>query len=321
MATSADRSSQPAQPVDATSAGVELIVDPRDRDLGDGFVVRRLLPSSKQRAVGPFLFFDHFGPVRFPPGHGMDVRPHPHINLATVTYLFDGAMVHRDSLGSVQEILPGDINWMTAGRGIVHSERTGAEVRAAGFSVHGLQLWIGLPREHEEVAPAFHHYPAATIPVLRAPGVQARVLAGSAFGLTSPVKTLSRVTYLDVQMDAGSSLTLPPDDGDRACTSSTESSSATACRLNAHAWRCCVRVARSSSARYRPAVSLSWAARRSPNRGISTGTSSPVQKIASNRRNAIGANAAAMPMDRFHWFRATKPISSRYRLSQRQYPN
>ena len=136
---------------------VESILTPRDRDLG-GFVVRRLLPASRHRTVGPFVFFDHFGPTGLAPGQGMDVRPHPHINLATVTYLFAGEIVHRDSLGSLQPIRPGDINWMTAGRGIVHSERTGPALRAAGSTVHGIQLWVGLPRADEETAPAFHHH-------------------------------------------------------------------------------------------------------------------------------------------------------------------
>src|SRR4029434_10056725 len=131
---------------------VELVIDARPRDLG-GFSVRRLLPSSSRRLVGPFIFYNHMGPAVFSPGQGMDVRPHPHINLATVTYLFEGEIVHRDSLGSLQPIRPGDVNWMTAGRGIVHSERTGAALRAAGSTVHGIQLWVGLPRADEETAP------------------------------------------------------------------------------------------------------------------------------------------------------------------------
>ena len=147
---------------------VEAILTPRDRDLG-GFVVRRLLPASGHRTVGPFVFFDHFGPTGLAPGQGVDVRPHPHINLATVTYLFAGEIVHRDSLGSFQPIRPGDINWMTAGRGIVHSERTGPALRAAGSTVHGIQLWVGLPRADEETAPEFHHHAGDTLPALRQP--------------------------------------------------------------------------------------------------------------------------------------------------------
>jgi redox-sensitive bicupin YhaK (pirin superfamily) len=198
------------------SATAFLILEPRERDLGDGFAVRRVLPAAKQRAVGPFLFFDHFGPTRLLPGKGLDVRPHPHVNLATVTYLFEGEIVHRDSLGSVQAIQPGDVNWMTAGRGIVHSERTALAARAAGVSVHGLQLWVGLPRAHEEAAPAFHHHPAATLPVIRRGGAEIRVLAGEAFGARAPVATFSRLVYLDVKLEAGAALELPEDADDRA---------------------------------------------------------------------------------------------------------
>jgi redox-sensitive bicupin YhaK (pirin superfamily) len=195
---------------------VAVVLEPRERDLGDGFFVRRVLPASKQRAVGPWLFFDHFGPTRLAPHSGLDVRPHPHINLATVTYLFDGEIFHRDSLGSAETIRPGDINWMTAGRGIVHSERTPPAVRATGGVVHGLQLWIGLPREHEETAPAFRHYAGASLPVVRDGGATVRVLAGEALGARSPVETLSRLFYLDVALAAGATLDLPDGLGDRA---------------------------------------------------------------------------------------------------------
>src|SRR6478609_5889 len=160
---------------------VESILTPRDRDLG-GFVVRRLLPASGHRTVGPFVFFDHFGPTGLAPGQGMDVRPHPHIALATVTYLFDGEIVHRDSLGSFQPIRPGDVNWMLAGRGIVHSERTGDEVRRRGGPVHGIQSWVALPRAQEAAPPEFHHHPAATIPRVQRPGADIRVVAGHAYG-------------------------------------------------------------------------------------------------------------------------------------------
>jgi redox-sensitive bicupin YhaK (pirin superfamily) len=193
---------------------VEAILTPRDRDVG-GFVVRRLLPASQHRTVGPFVFFDHFGPTGLAPGQGVDVRPHPHINLATVTYLFDGEMVHRDSLGSVQAIRPGDINWMTAGRGIVHSERTSPALRASGSTVHGIQLWVGLPRADEETAPEFHHHPADTLPALTDGGVAVRVLVGEAFGRRSPVKTFSRLAYVDVRMPAGATIDLPDDVADR----------------------------------------------------------------------------------------------------------
>jgi redox-sensitive bicupin YhaK (pirin superfamily) len=199
-----------------TGGAIALVLEPRERDLGDGFVVRRALPAGNHRAVGPFIFFDHFGPTRLAPGAGMDVRPHPHINLATVTYLYEGEILHRDSLGSVQVIRPGDLNWMNAGRGIVHSERTPATARAAGATVHGLQLWVGLPREHEESAPAFAHHAAATLPTLLRGGAEVRVLVGEAFGQRSPVATFSPVLTLDVQVPAGGAFEVPTDAEARA---------------------------------------------------------------------------------------------------------
>jgi redox-sensitive bicupin YhaK (pirin superfamily) len=201
--------------VGVTTQGGPIILAPRDRDLGGGFFVRRVLPASQRRSVGPWLFFDHFGPTRLPPGKGMDVRPHPHVNLATVTYLFEGEMLHRDSLGSVQVIRPGDLNWMTAGRGIVHSERTPPEARAAGATMHGLQLWVGLPRAHEEAPPAFHHHAGASLPVVEGDGARVRVLAGEAFGLRSPVEALSPLVYLDVTLAAGASVELSAALGER----------------------------------------------------------------------------------------------------------
>ena len=180
------------------------------KDLGGGFMVRRLLPAARQLSVGPFIFFDHFGPVTEQPGVNHDVRPHPHIGLATVTYLFEGAMMHRDSLGSAQRIAPGAINWMTAGRGIVHSERAPEDLRGTAYVNHGLQLWAALPLAYEETAPAFSHTPAESIPELTVDGARVRVLIGEAFGKTSPVKTFSKTVYLDVQLAAGSVLTLPP---------------------------------------------------------------------------------------------------------------
>jgi redox-sensitive bicupin YhaK (pirin superfamily) len=209
----------PINLVEPPETEVEAVIEPRDRDLGGGFVVRRLLPAPHRRAIGPFVFFDHFGPTSLTPGQSLDVRPHPHINLATVTYLFEGEILHRDSLGSRQAIRPGDINWMTAGRGIVHSERTDAALRVAGSRNHGLQLWLGLPREHEEVAPAFHHHPASTLPVISGRGSEIRVLVGEAFGRRSPVATFSRVVYLDVRLEAGAVLDLPADAGGRGAYS------------------------------------------------------------------------------------------------------
>ncbi|MES3010519.1 MAG: pirin family protein [Pseudomonadota bacterium] len=179
------------------------------KDLGGGFMVRRLLPDAKRRAVGPFVFFDHFGPVTVTPGAGHDVRPHPHIGLATVTYLFEGAIQHRDNLGYNQTIAPGAINWMTAGRGIVHSERRPDELRQTTSVNHGIQLWVALPQAHEEDEPSFVHTPASAIPEVATGGAQVRVLVGSAFGQTSPVQAFANTVYLDVQLDAGAVLELP----------------------------------------------------------------------------------------------------------------
>ncbi|MEP6722483.1 MAG: pirin family protein, partial [Variovorax sp.] len=169
----------------------------------------RLLPAAKRRSVGPFVFFDHFGPATEQPGAQHDVRPHPHIGLATVTYLFDGAMMHRDSLGSVQEILPGAINWMTAGRGIVHSERKPERLLESTYTNHGLQLWAALPQAFEETDPSFEHTPAAAIPEAMVQGVPLRVLIGEAFGIHSPVKTFAPTLYLDIALPAGARFELP----------------------------------------------------------------------------------------------------------------
>jgi redox-sensitive bicupin YhaK (pirin superfamily) len=182
---------------------------PQIKDLGGGFVVRRLLPAAQRQAVGPFLFFDHFGPVTAGPADNHDVRPHPHIGLATVTYLFEGAMQHTDSTGAVQRIEPGAINWMTAGRGIVHAERTPADLRGKTRVTHGLQLWLALPAADEEMAPSFVHTPAGALPALEVGGVRLRVLVGTAFGATSPVVVRSPTLYLDMALSAGDALPLP----------------------------------------------------------------------------------------------------------------
>jgi redox-sensitive bicupin YhaK (pirin superfamily) len=179
-----------------------------EKDLGGGFIVRRLLPALATQSVGPFIFFDHFGPIDADPAANHDVRPHPHIGLATVTYLYEGAMMHRDSVGSVQRIAPGAVNWMTAGSGIVHSERTPEDLAGKPRRSHGLQLWAALPQSHEEVAPSFSHTPAGAIPEVDVAGGRARVLIGSAFGATSPVPTFSETLYLDISLDAGATLTL-----------------------------------------------------------------------------------------------------------------
>jgi redox-sensitive bicupin YhaK (pirin superfamily) len=189
---------------------MELRLSGQEKDLGGGFVVRRFLPSLNRRSVGPFIFFDHFGPVMAPPGVDHDVRPHPHIGLATVTYLFEGAMMHRDSLGNEQLIEAGAINWMTAGRGIVHSERRPQTWRDKTYAIHGLQLWTALPLAHEEDDPAFVHTPAEAIPQLALDGAQVRVLVGAAFGASSPVAAFSQTLYLDVMVEAGAKFELPP---------------------------------------------------------------------------------------------------------------
>lgn len=182
---------------------------PRAHDLGGGFTVRRVLPAMQRQAIGPFVFFDHFGPVTALPTDNHDVRPHPHIGLATVTYLLEGAMMHRDSTGVVQRIEPGAINWMTAGRGIVHSERTPDDLRSVTRRSHGFQLWSALPAEHEEDAPSFAHTPASAIPEVPLPGATVRVLIGTAFGVTSPVATLSPTLYLALELEAGALLAIP----------------------------------------------------------------------------------------------------------------
>lgn len=185
-----------------------LLIKPREHDLGD-FVVRRLLPFMQRRTVGPFIFFDHMGPAQFPPGRGIDVRPHPHIGLATITWLFEGQILHRDSVGSEQTIDPGDVNWMIAGSGIAHSERVTDEVREKGQKLHGLQLWIALPASHEETQPEFHHYAAASLPRGGSDGADWTLIAGSAYGCMSPAKTFSPMAYLDIRLAPGASLELP----------------------------------------------------------------------------------------------------------------
>jgi redox-sensitive bicupin YhaK (pirin superfamily) len=186
------------------------LLNAHGKDLGGGFLVRRLLPAAQRQAVGPFVFFDHFGPIDAQPADNHDVRAHPHIGLSTVTYLFEGAMMHRDSTGVVQRIEPGAINWMTAGRGIVHSERTPDDLRGVVRRSHGLQLWVALPEALEESAPAFSHTPASAIPEVELGGARVRVLVGSAFGASSPVPALSPTLYLDIALQPGAALTLPP---------------------------------------------------------------------------------------------------------------
>lgn len=189
-------------------SAVELVIKPRDKELG-GFSVRRALPNARRQMVGPWVFFDHVGPATFPAGQGINVRPHPHINLATVTYLFEGEILHRDSLGSLQAIRPGDINLMVAGRGIVHSERERPEITAQPHRLHGLQLWLALPERDEEIEPAFYHYPSEEIPFVNVGGLPVRVIMGSAYGANSQVKTYADTLYAEALLQAGQTLLLP----------------------------------------------------------------------------------------------------------------
>jgi redox-sensitive bicupin YhaK (pirin superfamily) len=193
----------------------ETVIVPRSRDIG-GFEVRRALPSIQRRMVGPFVFFDHMGPADFAAGSGLDVRPHPHIGLATITYLFTGEILHRDTLGSVQPIRPGDVNWMTAGRGIAHSERTGPALRASGSALAGIQSWIALPKAHEEADPEFVHYPRTDLPVREGEGIALRLIAGAGFGLKAPVAVFSDMFYADAVLDEGARFTLPAEYEERA---------------------------------------------------------------------------------------------------------
>ena len=193
-----------------------LSIPPRVHDLGGGFTVKRLLPHLKARTVGPFVFFDHIGPAELSAEQGLDVRPHPHIGLATVTYLWEGAIMHRDSVGSVQEINPGDVNWMTAGRGIVHSERTPERLRGKPQRMHGLQTWVALPQAHEEDAPSFAHHPKATLPVIELPGATLTIVAGHAFGERAPVTVLMDTLYVSIDLEAGCALPIPAEHAERA---------------------------------------------------------------------------------------------------------
>ncbi|RQS75056.1 pirin family protein [Burkholderia sp. Bp8963] len=194
---------------------IKALLKPHIRDIGN-LQVRRTLPALAARLVGPFIFFDHMGPATLPAGTGLDVRPHPHIGLATVTYLFEGAILHRDSLGSLQEIVPGDVNWMTAGRGIVHSERTPDALRERGHTVHGIQTWVALPLAHETDEPSFEHHEAATLPKRTEDGVSLTVIAGDAFGLRSPVTTFSRTLYVAAEFADGGRLALDASHDERA---------------------------------------------------------------------------------------------------------
>ncbi|MEQ8857503.1 MAG: pirin family protein [Pseudomonadales bacterium] len=211
---------------------VSLVIEPRGRDLG-GFQVRRVLPARERRSVGPFVFFDEIGPVDFPVGEGINVRPHPHIGLSTVTYLFAGEILHRDSLGYVQPIRPGAVNLMTAGRGIVHSERTADALQASGQHLHGIQTWMALPDGHEEVEPAFEHVPAGELPVLDDDGVRATVILGTGFGVKSPVATPIDTLYVELVLDGSARIPLPQDTDELAVYVVSGSIRIGACALGA----------------------------------------------------------------------------------------
>jgi len=192
-----------------------LLIEGRLHDLGDGFTVRRLLPVLQARHVGPFVFFDLIGPAAFAPGKGMDVRPHPHIGLATVTWLFEGAIRHRDTVGSLADIRPGEVNWMTAGRGIAHSERTPPDERRDGQRMHGVQVWVALPRHDEEVEPEFHHHGADALPRIRRPGAELVLIAGTAYGQRSPVKVFAPMFFVEATLEAGAELPWPDEHVER----------------------------------------------------------------------------------------------------------
>lgn len=197
------------------------LIQPKPRDLGDGFTVRRALPAAERRNVGPFVFLDQMGPAHIPAGGGLDVRPHPHIGLATVTYLYEGEIMHRDSLGFEQAIRPGELNWMSAGAGIVHSERTPDGLRKTGANVFGLQAWVALPLDQEESEPSFHHYGAAALPQWEGENVSFTLVAGEAFGRKSPARTLSKLFYVDARMRPRASFTLDDEHEERAVYVST----------------------------------------------------------------------------------------------------
>lgn len=197
-------------------SAVSKTIKPRRRDLIGGFEVGRVLPALDQRSVGPFVFFDHMGPAKFPAGKGLDVRPHPHIGLATVTYLFEGEILHRDNLGTEKAIRPGDVNWMVAGKGIVHSERTRTELRRAGSSLHGIQAWFAVPKKHEEAKPSFAHHPANKLPTLNRGDMNLRLILGTGFGLKSPVPVLSETLYADVMLADRAAFDIPAEHAERS---------------------------------------------------------------------------------------------------------
>lgn len=210
---------------------VETVIIPNMRDIGD-FSVRRILPAPKRRAVGPFVFFDHMGPTTFNPGAGLDVRPHPHIGLSTLTYLYEGSILHRDSLGFKQLIAPGAVNWMTAGRGIVHSERSSDTARAQGQTLMGLQVWVALPKAFEQCAAQFVHYSVASLPEIEADGARVRVVAGECFGAHARLETQSPLFYADVNLAPGGVLKIDADYTERAIYLVTGAIEVDGCRFS-----------------------------------------------------------------------------------------
>ena len=220
---------------------IELLIQGRAHELGPGFAVRRVLPSAKRRMVGPFIFLDHFGPMIVPPGgDGMEVRPHPHIGLATVTYLFEGGIFHRDSLGYAQAIRPGDVNWMTAGSGIAHSERTEAEMKRTGFRMHGVQTWVALPQSHEETAPTFQHVEAADLPAWSDGGAALRLIVGTYAGRKAPTTHFSPIFYVAAEMPAAAKITVSPEHAERGvyvATAASRSATASSASATSRCWR------------------------------------------------------------------------------------
>jgi redox-sensitive bicupin YhaK (pirin superfamily) len=269
---------------------IELVIEQRRRDLG-GIEVGRVLPWAKRRMVGPFVFFDHMGPIDLPANlpRSVDVRPHPHIGLSTVTYLFEGELMHRDSVGSEQAVRPGAVNWMTAGRGISHSERF-ERARREGDHMHGIQAWVALPEALEETAPSFVHYPAEALPVFEEPGLRGRLIAGEAFGLRAGVQTHSPMFYLHLELETGARLDVPPQYSERAAYVATgaievaaRASRRAACSSSKGGGQPC------SRPRARPPSCCS-AANHSV-RASSSGTSCPPRRSASSRRKPTGARA------------------------------
>ncbi len=204
----------PQNPDPTNMDSIDTIIVPRARDIG-GFEVRRALPSAKRQMVGPFIFFDQMGPAEFLTDQGIDVRPHPHIGLATVTYLYKGEFQHRDSLGTNQMIYPGEVNWMIAGNGVTHSERTSAQTRKGPSKLFGIQTWVALPESHEETDAAFEHHGEEALPFLQGEGKQVRLIIGNAYGERAPTKTFTEMFYADAILDAGASLPLPDNHEDR----------------------------------------------------------------------------------------------------------